>query len=420
MPSRRQSTTTVIVALVVIGVAAALWWQPWKQQQQQQQQQQQRLARGARGDGPVPVIAALTRRADVPVYLDGVGTTRALNTVTVRPQVDGRLISININEGQHVDRGHVLARIDPVTYQAAYDQAVAKKAQDEALLANAQIDFERYTRLMTTNSVARQQLDTQKSVVSQLEAQVRLDQALIDNAKAILDYTNIIAPIDGRTGIRLVDQGNNVRAADATGIVVITQLQPISVFFNLPQQQLGDVNRAFGAGSLPVEVFGADNKTVIDKGELKVVDNQVDQSTGTIKLKAEFPNREFQLWPGQFVNVRLLIETLNQVVVAPTAAVQRGPNGTFVFAVQPDNTVIVRLVTVSQQDETQAVITRGLQSDERVVTTGFARLTVGTQVAVTNAETVLPASAQPAEPQRRPGRRERGERRSDAPSSTIR
>jgi len=314
----------------------------------------------------------------------------------------------------------VLARIDPVTYQAAYDQAVAKKAQDEALLANAQIDFERYTRLMTTNSVARQQLDTQKSVVSQLEAQVRLDQALIDNAKAILDYTNIIAPIDGRTGIRLVDQGNNVRAADATGIVVITQLQPISVFFNLPQQQLGDVNRAFGAGSLPVEVFGADNKTVIDKGELKVVDNQVDQSTGTIKLKAEFPNREFQLWPGQFVNVRLLIETLNQVVVAPTAAVQRGPNGTFVFAVQPDNTVVVRLVTVSQQDETQAVITRGLQSDERVVTTGFARLTAGTQVAVTNAETVLPASAQPAEPQRRPGRRERGERRSDAPSSTIR
>ena len=419
MPSRRQSTTTVIVALVVIGVAAALWWQPWKQQQQQQQQQQ-RLARGARGDGPVPVIAALTRRADVPVYLDGVGTVRALNTVTVRPQVDGRLISINFKEGQHVDRGHVLARIDPVTYQAAYDQAVAKKAQDEALLANAQIDFERYTRLMTTNSVARQQLDTQKSVVSQLEAQVRLDQALIDNAKAVLDYTNIIAPIDGRTGIRLVDQGNNVRAADATGIVVITQLQPISVLFNLPQQQLGDVNRAFGAGSLPVEVFGADNKTVIDKGELKVVDNQVDQSTGTVKLKAEFPNREFQLWPGQFVNVRLLIETLNQVVVAPTAAVQRGPNGTFVFAVQPDNTVIVRLVTVSQQDETQAVITRGLQSDERVVTTGFARLTVGTQVAVTNAETVLPASAQPAEPQRRPGRRERGERRSDAPSGTIR
>jgi len=418
MPSRRQSTTTVIVALVVIGVAAALWWQPWKQQQQQQQQQQ-RLARGARGDGPVPVIAALTRRADVPVYLDGVGTVRALNTVTVRPQVDGRLISINFKEGQHVDRGHVLARIDPVTYQAAYDQAVAKKAQDEALLANAQIDFERYTRLMTTNSVARQQLDTQKSVVSQLEAQVRLDQALIDNAKAVLDYTNIIAPIDGRTGIRLVDQGNNVRAADATGIVVITQLQPISVLFNLPQQQLGDVNRAFGAGSLPVEVFGADNKTVIDKGELKVVDNQVDQSTGTIKLKAEFPNREFQLWPGQFVNVRLLIETLNQVVVAPTAAVQRGPNGTFVFAVQPDNTVIVRLVTVSQQDETQAVITRGLQSDERVVTTGFARLTAGTQVAVTNAETASPPAVQPLESQRerRPGRRER---RSDTTPSTIR
>ena len=380
MPSRR-SIATALVALVVVGVAAAYWWQP-------ERQQQQRFGRGFRGgeDGPVPVIAAATSRADVPVYLDGVGTTRALNTVTVRPQVDGRLASINFTEGQNVTRGYVLAHIDPVTYQAAYDQAVAKKAQDEATLANARIDLDRYNRLVATNSIARQQLDTQKAMVAQLEAQVKLDQAQIDNAKAILDYTTIIAPIEGRTGIRLVDQGNYVRAFDATGIVVITQIQPISVLFTLPQQQLGEVNRASATRTLPVEVLGVDNKTIIERGELKVVDNQVDQTTGTIKLKAEFPNREHQLWPGQFVNVRLLINTLDKVVVAPTAAVQRGPNGTFVYVVQPDSKVAIRPVTVSQQDENQSVIARGLQADERVVTTGFARLTAGAEVTVTNAE----------------------------------
>jgi multidrug efflux system membrane fusion protein len=211
-----------------------------------------------------------------------------------------------------------------------------------------------------------------------------------------------------------------VRAADATGIVVITQLQPVSVLFTLPQQQLGEVNRAFAKAPLQVEVFGPDNKTVIEKGVLKVVDNQVDQTTGTIKLKAEFPNGDMQLWPGQFVNVRLLIDMLRQVVVAPTAAVQRGPNGTFVFVVQPDSAVAVRPVTVAQQDEIQTVVARGLQSDERVVTTGFARLTAGTKVTVTSAEAVPSPEAQPAETnrERRPGRREgRRERRSDASRS---
>jgi multidrug efflux system membrane fusion protein len=412
MPSRR-SIATAVVAVVVIGAAAAIWWQP-------ERQQQSRFGRGFRDAGPVPVIAALTRRADVPVNLDGVGTTRALNTVTVRPQVDGRLVSVNFDEGQEVQRGYVLARIDPVTYQAAYDQAVAKKAQDEAQLANARIDLDRYTRLAATNSIAKQQLDTQKAIVAQLEAQVKLDQAAIDNAKAILDYTTIKAPIDGRTGMRLVDSGNIVRASDSSGIVVITQLQPISVLFTLPQQQLGEVNRTFAEGPLPVEVFGPDNKTVIDKGVLKVVDNQVDQTTGTIKLKAEFANRQLQLWPGQFVNVRLLINTLKQVVVAPTAAVQRGPNGPFVFVVRPDSKVAVRPVTVAQQDENESVIGSGLKADERVVTTGFARLTAGAQVTVTNAEAAPPPTAAPAESTRErrrgPGRGGGGrrDRRSDA------
>ena len=253
MAIRGRSIATALVALVLIGGAAALWWMPVKQQP--------RFGRGG-DDGPVPVVAALTKRSDVPVYLDGVGTIRALNTVTVRSQVDGKLLSVNYTEGQQVERGYVLAQIDPTTYQAAYDQAVAKKALDEATLANARLDLERYNRLAASNSVPRQQLDTQKMTVAQQEAQVKLDQAQIDNAKAILDYTSIVAPISGRTGIRQVDQGNIVHASDASGIVVITQLQPISVLFTLPQQQLGEVNRAFAGGALPVDAFGPDNKTV--------------------------------------------------------------------------------------------------------------------------------------------------------------
>src|SRR3954464_2281889 len=412
MAIRRRSIATVIVALVLVGLAAAVWWQPAKQQQQP------RFGRGGGGDdGPVPVVAALAKRSDVPVYLDGVGTIRALNTVTVRSQVDGKLLSVNYTEGQQVERGYVLARIDPTTYQAAYDQAVAKKALDEATLANARLDLERYTRLVASNSIARQQLDTQKMTVAQQEAQVKLDQAQIDNAKAILDYTQIVAPISGRTGIRQVDQGNIVHASDASGIVVITQLQPLSVLFTLPQQQLGEVNRAFAADVLPVDAFGPDNKSVIETGVLKVVDNQVDPSTGTIKLKAEFPNREMQLWPGGFVNVRLLTNTLKQVIVAPTAAVQRGPNGTFVYVVQPDNKVAVRPVTVSQQDEAQAVVAKGLQADERVVTTGFARLTAGAAVTATNAESVPTPSAQPVQPPRQRRRGAEGQQRSEATPS---
>ena len=398
MTSKRPLFAIAIVTVAIIGVIITII--------SQIQQSRQRAGRGTRdGEGAVPVIAAAARFANVPVYLDGVGTTRALNTVTVRPQVDGKLVSVLYREGQDVRRGDVLARIDPTTYQAQYDQVVAKKAQDEATLANAKIDLERYTNLSTTNSIARQQLDTQKATVAQLEAQVKLDQAVIDNARAILDYTTITAPLDGRTGIRLVDEGNIVRASDATGIVVITQIRPTSIFFTLPQQQLADVNKAFAKGALTVEALSSDNKTVIDRGTLRVVDNQIDQATGTVKLRAEFPNAEVQLWPGQFVNVRLLIDTLRQVVVVPTAAVQRGPNGIFVYVVQPDNAVAVRPVTVSQQDETQAVIIRGLQANERVVTTGFARLTAGTKVTVTNAEDV-PAAMPSTGPRRdgRPGR----------------
>jgi multidrug efflux system membrane fusion protein len=367
-----------------------------------------RFARGG-GDMPVPVLVANAKTADVPVYYDGVGTTRALNTVTVRPQVDGKLVSINFKEGQDVTRGYVLAEIDPTTYQAALDQAIAKKAQDEAQLANARLDLERYTRLAQSNAATKQQADTQKALVAQLEAQVKSDQAAIDNSQAILAYTKITAPIAGRTGIRLVDVGNIVRAADATGLVVITQIRPISILFTLPQQQLADVNKAFARGLLPVLAIGGDNRTVVDRGTLQVIDNQVDQTTGTVKLKAEFPNADLQLWPGQFVNVKLLVDTLAQVVVVPTAAAQRGPNGTFVYVVNEGNTVSVRPVTVSQQDDVQAVITSGLRSSERVVTSGFAQLSEGTRI------TIGGESAEPPPAGERPRGRRGGNMQSGEP-----
>jgi multidrug efflux system membrane fusion protein len=330
------------------------------------------------GDGPVPVVDAPARLADVPVYLSGVGTAKARNTVVVRPQVDGRILSIKFKEGQDVKRGDVLALIDPATYQAQLDQAIAKRALDEAQLANAQRDLERYTSL-GGNVIAQKTIDTQRALVAQLTAQIKLDDAAIANARAFLDYTTIVSPIDGRTGIRMVDEGNLVRASDA-GIVMITEVRPISVVFTLPQQQLAQINAAQERGSVEVEALGADGKTALDRGTLQVVDNQVDQTTGTVRMKAEFPNASLQLWPGQFVNVRVLVETLFQVVTIPTPAVQRGPNGTFAYVVQPDQRVSLRPITVSQQNETTAVVSKGIDASERVVTTGFSRLRDGARI----------------------------------------
>jgi membrane fusion protein, multidrug efflux system len=357
-----------------------------------------------RGDGPVPVLVTAARKADVPVYFDGVGSCRALNIVTVSAQVDGKLLRVNFKEGQDVERNFVLAEIDPTIYQAQFDQAVAKKAMDEAQLANARLDLERYARLAQTNSVTRQQLDTQKALVAQFEAQVQSDQGAIDNAKGILSYTKIVAPLAGRTGIRLVDPGNIVHATDTTGIVVITQVQPIAIIFTLPQQQLGAVNKAFAKGPLSVQALGDDNRTVIDRGTLAVIDNQVDQTTGTVKLKAEFPNADLQLWPGQFVNVKLLVDTLQQVVVVPSAAVQRGPNGTFVYVANDDNTVAVHPVSVAQQNDLEAVIRDGISENERVVTTGFAQLTDGAAITIGTPENLeRPAgSERPRRPSRNP------------------
>ncbi len=401
--ARSGTRRTFAIAFILIALAAALYYvfSP-------SAPQQRRSGRFA-GEGPVPVLVAPAARADVPVYLDAVGTIKALNTVTVRPQVDGKLLSVNFKEGDDIKKGDLLAKIDPVIYQAQLNQAIAKKAQDEAQLANSKIDLDRYEKLAATAAINKQQADTQRALVAQNTALVQADQAAIDNAQAMLGYTTITAPIDGRTGIRMVDEGNYVRSADTnSSIVVITQLQPISVLFNLPQQDLSQVNTAFNKSPLNVEAQRSDNDAVIDRGVLRVVDNQVDQTTGTVKLKAEFPNANLQLWPGQFVNIRLLVDTLKQVVVIPTGAVQRGPNGTFVYVVKDDNSVSVRPITVQKQDETQTVVSKGLEAPERVVTTGFVRLTDGTKVAIGSGE--APA-AQPAgqRPQGQGGaRRQRG------------
>src|ERR1700676_5429257 len=274
-------------------------------------QQKQAANRGGPDlNAPVPVLAATPRIQDVPVYLDGVGAVRALNTVTVRPQVDGKLIAVNFTEGQDVKKGDVLGEIDPVLYKATFDQAVAKKAQDEAQLANQRLDLIRYQQLSASNAGSKQQYDTQRALIAQTEALVKADQAQIDNAQATLGYTKIIAPLVGRAGLRQVDQGNIIHASDVTGLVIITQLQPIAVQFSLPQQQIVRVNAASAKGALAVDVFGNDGVTVVDTGKLTGIDNQVDPTTGTLKLKAEFPNTNFQLWPGQFVNVRLKVDTL--------------------------------------------------------------------------------------------------------------
>jgi multidrug efflux system membrane fusion protein len=336
---------------IAVGVAVVVAVGAYVMYGQQQQEQKQKRAKAFQ-DQPAPVLVARAAIADVPIYLDAVGNTRALNTVTVRAQVGGQIVKIGFKEGQDVDRGFVLAEIDPRTYQAQYDQAVAKKAQDEATLANARIDFDRYTRLAASNSGSKQQADTQKALVAQLEAQVQGDQAAIDNTKTMLSYTKIVSPIDGRTGIRLIDEGNLVQANDTNGIVVLTQLRPISVLFNLPQQQFPQVSQAFAKGPLAADAMAVDGKTFVDRGSLQVIDNQMDQTTGTIRMKAEFPNKNLQLWPGQFINIRLLVDTLKQVVVVPTAAVQRGPQGTFVYVVGDDSKVAVRPITVAQQDDT--------------------------------------------------------------------
>ncbi len=388
----RWATTVVVIGAIAGGVYYTM-----------HSGSQNGAAPGGQGrggfGGPVAVVVKPARTGDVPVYLEGVGSVKALNTATIRAQVDGRLLSVNFKEGQDVKKGDLLAKIDPATYQAQLDQAIAKKALDEALLANTKHDLERFQKVGTL-AISQQQIDTQVALIKQQEAQVKSDIAAIENAQAILGYTTILSPFDGRTGIRLVDEGNLVHNGDTNGIVTITQVQPITVVFTLPQQDLPTLTQSIATGALTAQALSTNSQTELDVGSLKVIDNQVDQQTGTIRLKAEFPNDKRQLWPGQFVNVRLLVDTLKNVVVVPTEAVQRGPDGTYVYVVGADNTVAMEAVKVARQDEKNAVIAEGVTSGESVVTSGFGRLKDGSTVSISDGS----AAPEPEKPQRKRSR----------------
>jgi len=341
------------------------------------------------GPAPVAVETATVAQKDVPVYLQGLGTVQAFYTVTVTARVDGELQRIAFTEGQTVKKGDLLAQIDPRPNQAAYNQAVAVKAKDMAMLENARRDLERYTILQPQDLASKQTVDTARATVDQLSAQVKVDQALIDNARTQLDYTHIVSPINGRTGIRLVDPGNIVHAADTTGIVVVTQLQPISVIFTLPEEQLGAVSSALAAGEVKVMTVSRDGGQPLDQGTLSLIDNEISQATGTARLKATFSNDRNTLWPGQYVNARVLVRTDRNALTLPSEAVQRGPNGPFTYVVKSDSTVEARPLEIGDDSGGVTVVTKGLTLNERVVTTNQYRLQPGAHVRTADAAGTL-------------------------------
>ena len=334
----------------------------------------------------IPVLAGAAQVQDIQLYLTGLGTVQAFNTVTVKARVDGQIDKIAFIEGQDVKAGDLLAQIDPRPFQAALAQAVANKASDEAKLTNAKLDLQRYSSLVQREFATRQSVDTQQALVAQLDAALQGDQAMIDNARVQLGYTSITSPINGRTGVRLVDQGNIIHAGDAGGIVVITQLQPISVIFTLPQDTLDQVHGQMAKGALKVIALKRDDKTVIDEGSLALVDNQIDQTAGTIRLKAVFPNVGNVLWPGEFVSARLMLNIERGVVTVPATVVQRGPQGTYAYVIKPDDTVEMRAIKLTQVRDGLAIVAEGLSAGERVVVDGQYKLKPGVRVDATAGE----------------------------------
>ena len=331
---------------------------------------------------PAPVHVAMVERRDVPVVLNGLGTVQATNTVTVRSRVDGQIEKVAFEEGQIVHQGDLLVQIDPAPFQAALDQATAKLAQDQAMLNNARLNLDRTSILAKKGDATQQSLDQQTANVAQLAAQIQGDQAAIESAKVQLAYTTIRSPLTGRVGFRLVDPGNIVHANDQTGILTIAQLDPISVVFTAPEEQLPAISDALKSGPLPVAALSSDGKRVLANGTLALIDNQVDAASGTIRLKASFANANSALWPGLSVSTRLRIATLQNTVAVPDTAVQRGPNGLFAFVVGADGNAQLRNLEVGPIQDGWAVVTRGLESGERVVTSGHYRVEPGKAVAI--------------------------------------
>ncbi|HZY55004.1 MAG TPA: efflux RND transporter periplasmic adaptor subunit [Reyranella sp.] len=379
----RAPRALVVGVLVVIAACGAYFgWHAW-------QKHEATVKTAGKPPPAVPVTVADVRKGDFPIYLNGLGTVQPFDTVLVRSRVDGEVIKVGFKQGQMVKEGDMLVEIDPRPYQAAYDQAVAKKAQDEANLKNAHLNLARYNELAKKDFATRQQLDTQEATVEQLTAQIKGDQAAIDNAQTQLSYTTIRAPLTGRTGFRMVDPGNNVHASDTNGIVSVVRLQPISVVFTAPEESVAEINNALANGDVPVDALSSDGTRTLSRGKLLLLNNQVDQASGTIQMKARFTNENNALWPGLSVSTRLLLNTVKGAIIVPQPAIQHGPDGLFVYVVGQDNKARKQDVKVSEQNLKDALVTEGLSADQKVIVAGQSRVQNGVLV-------------KPTEPQSKP------------------
>jgi membrane fusion protein, multidrug efflux system len=345
---------------------------------------------------PVGVVAAPVQSHNVPIYLRGVGTVIAYNNVFVRSQITGQLVKISFQQGQQVKKGDVLAVIDPRPYQAQLDQAIANRDRDQAHLENAKIDYNRYTDLAKQKSIAQQLADSQKAIVDQLVAIIKSDEAIIESARVNLSYTSLTSPIDGVTGIRQIDIGNIIHPTDVNGLVDVTQIEPISLIFTLPEAEFVPIQERLSQGTITVFVDSQGGKQ-LDQGKLNLVDNQIIQTTGTIRLRAEFPNQKHLLWPGQLVNARLLLDTRHDGLTVPASVVQQGPQGPYAYVINPDSSVAIRPIKVAQISEGQALIDSGLQANEQVVTDGQYKLQPGTHVTILHGRAAEEAAAQSAQ-----------------------
>jgi multidrug efflux system membrane fusion protein len=344
----------------------------------------------------IPVVAGTAASHDVPIYLRGVGTVIAYNTTVVRSQIQGQLVSIPFVEGQPVKAGDLLGQIDPKPYQAQLDQVMANRDRDQAQLANAVANLGRYTDLQSKGFASMQLSDTQKAQVAQLQAAIKADEALIEQAKVQLSYTRLTSPIPGVTGVRQIDIGNIIHPTDPNGLVVVTQVEPISLIFTLPQGEVPQIQTQLAKGPLSVLAYSQDDKTRLDEGTLLLVNNQIAQTTGTVQLKATFDNKAHRLWPGQLVNAWLHVDTRHDGITVPAPAVQQGQNGPYVYVIAPDGTAHVRPVTVAQISEGQALIDKGLQANETIVVDGQYRLTDGSPVRVLHGKAAKEADLQSA------------------------